>query len=170
MGMYDTFMTNNKFKCQSCSKEVSFEHGVQTKMFECYLEVFSPFDMPMDIEENRQVVEEYDWCPYCSKSIPIFFSFHSGIYVEAFDTFEEAEYSSDNFDIITAYSMTYKDKVKFTNNFNSMRNILMSVCDLHSKKPIKSRFSTLMTLRQSDVLDYNIMTTLKNIIEKYNPN
>lgn len=167
MGMFDTFMTSNEFKCPSCSKDFKFDQGIQSKKFESYLETFRTGDMPMEINEHRQVVDETDWCPHCDKGVQIFFAFHRGVYVETFDTYEEAELASKQFDIMSAYRTVYKNKVAFTDNFNSMRNDLMSVHELHSKKPTKSRFSPFMLLRQSDVLDYNIVTTIKNIIDKY---
>ncbi len=167
MGMFDTFQTSNEFKCHSCSKVFKCEQGIQSKKFESYLEMFSPGDMPIELNENRKVVEDYDWCPHCNETVPIFFSFHRGVYVETFDTYEEAEFASKHFDIMKAYRNTYKNKVAFTDNFNAMRNDLMSVHDLHSKKPTQQRFSPFMLLRQSDVLDYNIITTIKNIIDKY---
>ncbi len=165
--MFDTFMTSTEFTCSSCSKSFKTEQGIQSKKFESYLETFRSGDMPMEINENRNVVEDYDWCPHCEAQVQVFFSFHRGIYVEAFDNYEEAEFASKQFDIMNAYRNTYKNRVAFTDNFNSMRNDLVSVHDLHSKKPTKHRFSPFMMLRQSDILDYNIVTTIKNIIDKY---
>lgn len=165
--MFDTFMTNNEFKCPHCSEMVKFEQGIQSKKFESYLTVFRTGDMPEELNENRTVVDDYDWCPHCNEQVDIFFSFRRGVYVEAFDTYEEAEFASKHFDIMGAYRNNYKNKVAFTDNFNSMRNDLISVHELHSKKPTKSRFSPFMLLRQSDILDYNIITTINNIINKY---
>ena len=167
MGMFDTFMTSNEFKCSSCSKSFKIDQGIQSKKFESYLETFRTGDMPMEINEHRQVVNDYEWCPHCDKEVIVYFSFHRGIYVEAFDTYEEAELASKHFDILKAYSTVYKNKVAFTENFNGMRNDMMHVHELHTKKPPKSRFSTYMLLIQSDILDYNIITTIKNIIDKY---
>jgi len=167
MGMFDTFFSDREFKCKSCSKDFKFDHGIQSKKFESYLETFRTGDMPLELNENRMVVDEYEWCPHCDANIPLFFSFHRGVYVETFGSYEEAEYASKHFDLISSYRTMYKTKEAFVNNFNSMRNDLMSVHELHSKKPTKSRFSPFMILKQSDILDYNIITTIKNIIDKY---
>lgn len=167
MGMFDTFVTKNEFKCLSCNNTVTMKRGIQSKQFESELISFRPGDVPREMNEDKMVVEDYDWCPDCGETIPVFFSFHRGIYVEAFDSYDVAVLASKSFDVISAYKSLSSERTKLADNFYSMTNDLISVHELHSKHPSKQRMSPFMMLRQTDILDFNIITTLQNIINKY---
>jgi Tol biopolymer transport system component len=167
MGMFDTFLTNNKFTCSNCNTNIQFIQGIQSKKFECELSIFKPGDIPFGLNDNRQVVQDHDWCPKCSKIIPVFFSFHSGIYVEAFSSSALAVQASSNFDIRNAYKSMCNERNKMTEKANGLLSALTYVYDLHSKNSSKPRLTPYFSLRLNNIIDYNIITTIKNILDKY---
>jgi len=167
--MFDTFVTNNSFTCSNCDEVIVMERGIQSKQFESELMSFRTGDMPREMNEDRQVVEDYDWCPKCSGTIPVFFSFHRGIYVETFSSYELAEKASCTFDVIKAYRNLNTERNTFEENFNSMNNDLISVHELHSKHPSKQRMTPFMMLRQTDIVKrtYKIICKINIISIKF---
>lgn len=166
MGMFDMFHTENEFVCPSCDKEFTVAHGIQSKKFECSLEMFRSGDMPLELNEHCQVVEDYERCPHCGKSVPVFFSFHRGIYVDTFGSYDTAECRSKSFEILETYRRINSERATAVDNINNIMHDLESVLDLYTKSPSQQRMSPLIILRNSEMFDFNIITTIRNILDK----
>jgi len=166
MGMFDTFESSNNYKCGSCNFTFTLPSGVQSKSFECNLDYFKNGDLVPDISDKRVIVGEYEWCPNCDEEVDLFLSFHKGIYVGCFNYEESAEMASEHFDMLTAYKHSQNERVKFENKFTGMKRDLEYTHELHSKGFTK-KLSPFLMLRNMDILDYNIVTTIQNILNKY---
>jgi len=167
MGLFDTFITNNDFTCEACGAVTSMEQGIQSKKFECELMAFKPGDMPFELDENRQVVKDIEWCSKCDETIHIFFAFHRGIYVEAFSSYDLAVHASASFDVLEAYKSVVEERNKIGFKLIGIQTDLTYVHELHSTHPTQMRMSPFFSLRQNNIVDFNIVTTIKNIINKY---
>lgn len=166
MGMFDIFETNREFVCSHCGHSYKISDGIQSKNFESELNYFISGDVVRDLDD-RKFVEDYIWCPKCSEEIKVYFSFYNTIYIETFQTPEDAEKSSEEFNIIDSYKKLNRERNSFRDKFNSLKSDIEAVYDVHSVVPTKSRFMPLVMLRLDGILDYNIVKTIKNIIDKY---
>jgi len=165
MGMFDTFKSDNSFRCSNCNKLFKAEQGIQTKKLECELSYYEPGDIVLDLNDN--IIVEFDWCPHCQSEIDIFIAFYHGIYIESFDTSIEAQENIDNFDIIEAYK---QNNQKYTNikwKYKKLIADIKSIYDIHTKNYSTNRLSAFLTLKDTDILDYNPIQSIKNILIKF---
>jgi len=165
MGMFDTFKSNNNFRCSNCNKLFKVEQGIQTKKLECNLSCYEPGDAVLNFNDN--IIVESEWCPHCQNETNIFISFYHGIYIESFDTLVEAQENIDNFNIIEAYKQNNQKYTELKHKYYSLISNLKSIYDIHTKNFSFNRLTAFLTLRDKDILDYNPIQSIKNILLKF---
>ncbi len=161
MGMFDTFEVTQKLKCK-CGNTFVPVAGVQCKAFECALEYFDLNDVVQNV--GTRVVEDYDWCPSCKIAVPVFFAFNSDIYVGGFSSYKKAEKAIKQFDIIAAYKVNYKKLEQYKGKWQLLNDRLTFVTKYFSN-PKKQYFNFFFNFHASNYMDYDLLTTLKNILK-----
>jgi len=165
MGMFDTFEVNNTIRCNCCNKDNTME-SIQVKKFDCTLEYFEIGDIPDNKNSSSFVIEDYDWCQYCKEQIPLFLGFYKGIYVGAFKSKENAGTKIDQFDIFKFYKTTHTNRKLYQRKYECIKDDIDFIFEQHTTQP--SNF--FLKFHRDDILDFNIMTSIKNIINKYKSN
>jgi len=165
MGMYDTFEVNKTLTCPHCSKKFQLTQGLQSKNFEKVLEYYEIGDF-IEYDDKTFITNEYDWCPYCNNMVDLYIGAHKGIYIGVEQNKDIMNEKIVNIDILKFYKKTFKKYKETDIKYRKIYNSISNTIELFSKSN-KNKFMISLLLSRDDVFDYSIITTLKNIINKF---
>ena len=171
MGLFDSMITNNEFCCSECNhKFKDIDGGIQTKKFGSLLISYSTGDVVEDVNDETTTVKCYTYCPDCMSVVDVFFSMHKGIYLETFGTQEEAELESAQFNLLTEYKKLNKDRNQLNDKLYEIKSNIKDVIRVFSGEEKFNSYVKGFIIRKEDIFDYNIITTLKNILKALDRN
>jgi len=165
MGMYDTFEVNKTITCPHCSKNFQLTQGLQSKNFEKVLEYYEIGDF-IEYDDKSYITGEYDWCPHCNNTVDLYIGIYKGIYIGIEQNKDIINEKIANVDILNFYKKSFKKYKETDIKYRKIYNSISNTIELFSKSN-KNKFMLGLLLTKEDVFDYSIITTLKNIINKF---
>lgn len=126
MGLYDTFVFDKPFTCQSCGSAIK---SIQSKAFGCSLDYLRVGDALSDCGIRLGIVEEYPYCDSCrgpqgDARSPVFLVIWHGIFAGAYVTITEAEARLSGIDRVTLlewHARQQKEKEDWSRRFRNLR-------------------------------------------------
>lgn len=167
MGMFDSFIASEDILCSQCEHNLGKE--VQVKNLDQSLAIFKPGDVVESLSTKNDdiIFEDYVYCSKCSTKTYVHIAIKSNIFIDIFDSYQNANDAINDFDILSYYKIQYNKRMKVEQKLYELFLAIQGINNLNCQSVTDLKDKHFFHFMRYNDVNVDISESIRLVIENF---